>query len=315
MTPPANPQPTPAMLGWAREVVGPVGEPSLLSRTNSLLWRLPGAGGDYVLKHLTDPTSDLDAETALLTALPPDAPFRRPLALRRLADGSALTLAAYLEGPCLADVLATAPAATAEAWAGQWHTMMRLVAARPASGFGKADARGHAEHRTWSDFLHTYLERQRRKAPRLAALRHAAVAEALTGLSAPLDAAAPTPTLLSADVNHRNFLVTAAGLHCVNVPVLWAGDPAACYGEALVHWDGSPGLRRLVALSGAPAWRLHWYAAFHAYVILAFVERFSPEPLADARPWGGRRPLLSLLDRHLAALRASRTTSEETACQ
>ncbi|MCI3934367.1 hypothetical protein [Streptomyces sp. AN091965] len=315
MTPATDPLPTGAMLSWARHVVGPVGEPTLLSRSNSLLWRLPGARGDYVLKHLTDPSSDLEAETALLAALPPHAPFRRPLAVRRLADGSALTLAAYVEGPCLADVLATAPTATAQDWAGQWHAMMRLVAARPASGFGKADARGHAEHRTWSGFLSAYLERQRRKAPRLAALRYAPLAETLTRLRAPLDRAAPVPTLLSADVNHRNFLVTADGLHCVNVPVLWAGDPAACYGEALVHWDGSHGARRLVELSGAPAWRLHWYAAFHAYVILAFVERFSPEPLAEARPWGGRSPLLSLLDRHLTALRASLVLSEETACR
>ena len=90
----------------------------------------------------------------------------------------------------------------------------------------------------------------------------------------------------------------------LNAPVVWAGDAAHPYGEALVHFDQTKLASMFASLASLPAWRLHLYAALNAYIILAYAERFSGTPLEQVRPWGRERPLLVLLDEHLQMLRA-----------
>ncbi|HEX6343764.1 hypothetical protein [Umezawaea sp.] len=297
---------------WVAERLGPTSTPVLLSTSNSRVWRVHDAnGGGFAVKHLLDGSSQPGAERAVRRYLAERGSRRAlpVLALSRNPDGTHLVLAEYVEGPLLAEAFG-GPGPVAE-WAGQLADLLDDVAGIAVTGFGRLSDDLRAPWPTWSSFLLDYLEEQRRKAPALARARHAALHTVLTAAAPLLDAAAPVPRLVAADVNNRNFVIGADGLVCVNLPVLWGGDPAAAHGQSLLHWAGTGGEAVLARRSGAPRWRLHLYAAFHAYVVLAYAERFSPEPLHAVAPWGRTTPLLDLLDRHLAAVDPPRSSAKD----
>lgn len=277
-----------------------------LAGDNSAVWRVQTAHGDFVVKHLTDPTSDLAGETWLGQRVAHTS-FRAVEDAVVLPDETRAVLARYVEGERFDDVLLREDATPEEQrrWADQMHELFAAIARVPVSGFGAPATPGRATAERWSAFLAAYLERQRHKAPRLAGIRYAALAAALARITAALDATVTSPVLVPADVNLRNFLVTGSrSLVVINVPLLWHGDPAEPYGDALIHVDGRQIADRLREHADAEPWRLSFYAAFAAYCVLAYVERFADEPLDKARPWGGRRPLLDILDEHLEVLAA-----------
>lgn len=290
--------PPPDLVSWAHEEIGPIQRATPLSTSNSRVWRAATSSGDWILKHLSDLSSTPEVESFVLAQLR-ERPDVRPIkAFRSCADGSTYLIAEYVHGRTLDECLAAAKPAAAGGWASQLSDLIDAVGRIPVTGFGKVGLGPDglcADHDSWPGFLENYLESQRVKAPRLAELRHDRLRQALVAGRADLAAAAPLPRLVLADVNLRNFVIGTSGLVCCNIPVLWAGDPAASRGEALLHWAGTAGEAVLTSTSGLP----HFYAAFHAYVILAYVERFSPEPLDRATPWGSDTPLLELLDRHL----------------
>jgi len=295
-----------ALRDWAEPVIGPISRSWLLSGSHSRVWRARSASGDWTVKHLQDRSSDARVEAAVLDSLPGAARARRIRALREEPDGSVFVLAPYVPGRTLDEVLPDAEADAARDLAEQVCRIVDAVTAVPVQGYGKVRLeRGGKTLRAgdpdWCAFLARYLERQRHKAPRLAALRHGVLLAALRDLEPRLARAADRPRLLHADVNLRNFVVDETTVTCVNLPVAWSGDPAAVYGEALVHWSGTAGEAVFRRAGRAAGPLLDFYAAFHAYVILAYVERFSPEPLERAAAWGGRTPLLELFDRHVAA--------------
>jgi hypothetical protein len=294
VTPPTD------LLSWAHEEIGPIQRTAPLSTSNSRVWRAATSSGDWILKHLSDLSSTPEVESFVLAELRGRPDVRQIRAFRSCADGSTYLIAAYVHGRTLDECLATAKPPAAGGWASQLSDLIEAVGRIPVTGFGKVRLGPdglRADHDSWPGFLEDYLEGQRVKAPRLASLRYDRLRRALVAARAELAAAAPHPRLVLADVNLRNFVVGSSGLVCCNIPVLWAGDPAASRGEALLHWSGTAGESVLAGTSGL----LHFYAAFHAYVILAYVERFSPEPLDRATPWGSNTPLLQLLDEHLLA--------------
>lgn len=297
---------------WISGHLGPVSEPELISESNSQVWRVRDRRGRrFAVKHLTDRSSRIEAEETVrrLLAARGNRRIRPILARRRNPDGTHYVLTEHLDGRLLADVLdGGGPAA---GWAAQLADLLDAVAGIPVTGFGKLSGDLRAPWPTWSSFLLDYAGEQRRKAPALAEARYAPVKAVLTEAAPLLDAAAPSPLLVAADINNRNFVIGSAGLGCVNLPVLWGGDPAIAYGQALLHWTGTDGEAVLAARCGAPGWLLHCYAAFHAYVILAYAERFAPEPWQVVRPWGRPTPLLDLLDRHLAQARLPRAATKD----
>ncbi|WP_439657632.1 hypothetical protein ACSHWB_35300 [Lentzea sp. HUAS TT2] len=292
--------PPPDLVDWAHAEVGPILHATSLSTSNSRVWKASSASGDWVLKHLDDRSSTPEVESFVLAQLRDRPDVRQIRALMPCADGSTYLIAEYVTGRTLDECLGTAKPAAAAGWAGQLDDLVEAVARIPVTGYGKVRLGPDglcAENDSWPEFLGDYLEGQRVKAPRLAGLRHDRLRRALRAFHTGLVAAAPVPRLVPADVNLRNFVAGPSGLVCCNIPVLWAGDPDAARGEALLHWAGTAG--EPVLRSESPL--LHFYAAFHAYVILAYVERFSPEPLDRATPWGCDTPLLQLLDEHLLA--------------
>ncbi|MFD7714041.1 hypothetical protein ACFV6E_40015 [Streptomyces sp. NPDC059785] len=294
------------MADWIEERLGPgsSGGAVLLSVSNSRVWRIEDATGrSFIAKHLLDPSSMPVTERTVGRLLRERGSRRaRPvLDVRRNTDGTHYVLAEYAEGSPLADVLGTER--TVAPWTEQLCELLRDVGAIEVSGFGKLSGALCAPWRTWSSFLLDYSEEQRLKAPVLASAHHYALDTLLAEAAPLLDAAAPRPRLVAADINSRNFVVGPDGLVNVNLPVLWGGDPTAAYGQALIHWADTDGEEVLFHRSGAPRWLLHLYAAFHAYVILAYAERFTPGPLDSVTPWGRTTPLVELLDRHLAAVR------------
>jgi fructosamine-3-kinase len=286
---------------WVTAHIGQPAEATLLSTSNSTVWRVRAGTAQFVVKHLTDRSSTPETEHEVLRALAGHPRFRRVTAMSRLADGSTAILAGYVPGRLLADALATAAPDEVTAWTGQLRAILAAVNGIPVRGFGPVGAGLTAPDPSWSAFLTRYLDRQRAKAPALSALRGDDLAAHVARVRTALDRAVPEPVLLSADVNNRNFVVGDDGLVCVNMPVCWAGDPACPYGEAVLHWAGTAGADLLAAACGAPAWRLHLYAAYHAYVILAYVERFGDRPLDEAVVWGTEQRVLELFDHHLAA--------------
>ncbi|MEV6823606.1 hypothetical protein [Amycolatopsis sp. NPDC051102] len=299
------------LAGWISGRLGPVSEPELISESNSRVWRVRDRRGrPFAVKHLTDRSSRIEAEETVRRLLAERGNRRvGPILARwRNPDGTHYVLTEHRDGRVLGDALGEAgPVA---GWAAQLADLLDAVAGIPAAGFGKLSGDLRAPWPTWSSFLLGYAEEQRRKAPALAAARYRAVQAVLTEAAPLLDAAAPSPMLVAADINNRNFVIGSEGLVCVNLPVLWGGDPAIAYGQSLLHWAGTEGEAVLARRAGAPGWLLHFYAAFHAYVILAYAERFAPQPWQEVSPWGRPTPLLDLLDRHLAQVRLPRAAAK-----
>jgi hypothetical protein len=296
-----------ALRRWVESTVGAVEEVQPLSFSNNPVWLVRAGGSRYVAKHMRDTSSDAILEQRLLTALAGSSLFRPITAVHPLSGREAFVLAPYLEGRSLDRALADGCCTPdhAERWAEEWAAVMAALASIPVRGYGRSPLDLQASWTTWSGFLHAYLAEQREKGPQLAAERHAQVAALLAAVADELDRAVPAPVLIPGDSNNRNFLVRHDGsLTCMNLPVMWQGDFAKPYGEAMVHGDQTllaERVRERAAAAGIDAWRLHFYAAYHAYVVLAYAERFAPEPLQAVAPWGRVRPLLEILDEHLDA--------------
>jgi protein-tyrosine phosphatase len=290
----------------AEKVLGPAEGWSLTSATNSRVWRVSARGGEFVVKHLTDVSSDARVERDVLAAVGPRR-ARQIIEVASLDDGGHLVVAPYLYGELMADRLKTAPveAALGRDLAGQYRDILASVSALPlrAPGFGRLGSGHRAGHEKWSDALRAYLDEQHRKGPKTSALRHTELAKTLDRLASRLDAECGPPRVIPTDVNSRNFLLTDEGTRLValNFPVVWQGDPVMPFGALQLHLDQTP-IAAALAAGGVPPWRMHFYAAYHAFVICVYVERFEAVRLESASVWGRERPLLDLLDEHLRAL-------------
>lgn len=274
----------------------------LLSDTNSLVWTVTVGDAQWVVKVLTDHTSDAELEHDLLGRLD-EGRARQIATVEQLEGGQSLVLMPYLEGVVLADHLAAVPPdeALARRWAADLTALVGAVASLPleGAGFGRRRYGAAPSHGRWSDFLAAYLEEQRHKGPRTAAIGYERLRDLLQTLAPRLDAACPRPSVVPADLNARNLLVTSQGrLVLLNMPVVWQGDPWAALGELLLHTDGTS-IAEALAAAHHPEWLLHFYAAYHAFVICAYVERFSTEPFDRVPPWGRSRPLAELFREHL----------------
>lgn len=285
---------------------GTVSEVRLVSRSNNAVWRVVAGGAVLAVKEVRDATADPVAEWDLLTRIGAHPRFRPILMVQPGAGcNPPVAVSPYLDGESLDAVLQTRPTdqVPGALWADQLAESFAALGDLHVQGFGRPRAGRGDMFAAWPDFLCWYLDRQGRKAPRIASLRFELLRSVVAGLDDRLRREVRHPTLVSGDVNLRNFLVDTKGnLVCLHTPILWHADPAVPFGEAGVHLDHTTIGNVIWEHCGLPKYRLHLYAAFSAYVILAYVERFSPEPLEVAKTWGGTRPLLEILDEHLAWL-------------
>lgn len=296
------------VLAATKQLLGTIYDIKLLSHTNSVVCLVTTEAGRYVVKEIFDPTIDAFLEKEILHAISADEFFRPILYVQKIEmNRSCLVIAPYIEGTSLDSLTSSGQFSSkhARVWANDIHTILQLVQLVPVSGFGRPRLGKEFEYSTWTDFLERYLQQQCKKAPFLASIRFEHIWSTFNRLRLRLDKHTPLPKLINADVNARNFLVVPPNDHLrlIHMPVLWHGDPAASYGEAVIHFHDTAIAKELMSLCRFPAWRIHFYAAFSAYVILAYVERFGPYPLETALPWGGHRPLLDLLDEHLRELK------------
>ena len=297
---------TEAIEGFA-SLYGHCIEAEQLSTSNNTVYRIRTTSGEFAVKEVADPTVDAQSEQLMLRRLGCQSAFRPVLDVIPIAQNRRfVAVSPYIAGESLDSVLAAGDygEATALQWARQLESMFGLIAGIPAVGFGRAVLGGDPTFKRWSEFLDWYLLRQRDKGPILAKLWFDRLWSAFEHSRDALDDAVPSPRLLSADVNARNYLVVgqARDLVCIHTPILWHGDPAVSYGEAFVHLDSTPIADALRNGCAFPDWRLHFYSAFSAYVILAYVERYDPTPLDQAVAWGGKRPLMRLLAENLLAV-------------
>jgi hypothetical protein len=293
-----------SMRDWLAGVIGELGQITQISTSNNLVWRVDGPDGRYTAKYVIDKSSGFRSEHELLRSLSGHDCFRPSLAIRELPDGGAFVLTPYLPGVSLDQVLLSSrlEPAQVDKLVDCWQRIMGILRSQPANGFGALYAPGGPSMATWPGYLLAQLEEQRIKGPKTALLYYSKLRSAMTSVDDQL-AECVTPALVPADSNNRNFLVAPDGrLVCINLPALWHGHWLKPWGEALVHWDGTALADRVFDLMREHTQLLHFYAAHQAYIILVFGERFSPPPLERLQPWGGRRPLMDILDDHLAKL-------------
>lgn len=287
----------------AEQVLGPTADWRLTSSDHSQVWRVRADGHAWAVKLLTDRSSDADVERWLLAQL--TARHARPIRdIVALPDGNHLVLAPYLDGDLVADRLRRGPVAADEAvrLAGQYRHILDQIAdlPPPEPGYGRLGSGHRAGHPQWTDALRAYLAEQCAKGPAAAALCHPRLAAALDRAATRLNTECGSPRLIATDVNARNFLITAidGDLVALNLPVVWQGDPAMPYGILQLHLDDTA-IAAVLADGPWPRWRIHFYAAYHAFVICVYVERLASVPLQQATPWGRHRPLLDLFTHHL----------------
>ena len=211
----------------------------------------------------------------------------------------------YIEGVSLDKILHEGSYTLAEAtqWSEQLIESFEIVRSIPVIDWGKGIDSESENYSEWYDFLFSYLKEQEKKGPRIADLRYERLVDTINKYQNNIKKEVNSSALVCADVNARNYLITQKReLICIHTPMMWRADPAVPFGDALVHLDNSLFGKCFKNMTRYPAYRTYLYAAFSAYVILAYVERFSTEPLEKALPWGGNRPLLDILDHYLDLL-------------
>ena len=288
-------------------ILGSIHEVELLSQTHNIVCTVVVDRGKYVVKEIHDPTIDVRLEKSILQKIPSNALFRPILHVQRLDNtGSSLVISPYIEGISLDSFISEGNFSVDQArlWANDLHRIFLHLRSLPAQGFGKPTLGKSPDFNSWTRFLALYLNRQKEKAPRLAKMRFKQILDTLERLSQELDSQTPIPRVINGDTNARNFLVVppTCRLCQIHMPNVQYGDPAVPYGEAMIHFYDTPIVDELHNLCRFPRWRLHFYAAFLAYAILAYTENSESSPLEEAVAWGGHRPLLELLDEHLEAL-------------
>ena len=294
---------------WSERVtklIGPILKTEPLSLTNNVVLRVQSRQGDFVVKIVEDRTVDALIEHEVFRCLN-DKFFRASLHVEKLDhEGRMLVVSPFLNGVSL-DIGITDSQFDDDdrrRWALQMHEAMVQISRISVKGFGRPYVNRPPRFRTWTSFLEWYMERQRFKGPRIAGMRYKRIRGAFDRLHKQFDADVLKPTLVPADVNARNFLICTdcAHLRMIHAPIFWHGDPAVPYGEASVHFGHTSMGKHLLRQIDYPAWRVNWYAAFAAYVILVYSERFDITPLDAVRPWGGGPPLLEILDQNLRRL-------------
>lgn len=294
-------------LSIIQQTAGSIEALELISQTHHRVYLVETESGRHAVKEILDPTESPFIEKAVIERLPPNDLFCPISHVQRLkvSEGS-LTIRPYIDGSSLDSVIRKGAYSheQAKAWAGDLHRMFQHLLTIPAEGFGRPTLAGSPRFASWSDYMDAYLNQQRDKASRMAAMRFKPLRECFESLRNKLDEETPVPRVINADPNARNYLVVSPSnrLRQIHMPNIQHGDPAAPYGDAMIHYHGTPILDELLKLSAFPSWRLHFYAAFAAYAILVFCERFNSSPLEEAVPWGVDRPLLELLDENLEAL-------------
>ncbi len=292
-----------------REILGSIHEVELLSQTHNIVYMVVVDRGRYVVKEIHDPTIDVHLEKSILQKIPSNDLFRPILHIQRLDDtGSSLAIAPYIEGTSLDSFISQGRVSVDQGrlWANDLHRIFQHLRTLPAQGFGKPTLVRGPGFDSWTSFLAWYLKRQKEKGPRLAKMRFKQLLGIFESLSQELDSQNPIPRVINGDTNARNFLVVSPTnrLCQIHMPNVQYGDPAVPYGEAMIHFYGTPIVDELHKLCRFPRWRLHFYAAFLAYTILAYTERSESSPLEEVVAWGGHRPLLELLDEHLEVLKS-----------
>lgn len=283
---------------WVAAVAGaPASYVEHLSDRNSQVWRVKAAGEELVVKQLTDRTSDPSVERAVLERLP-SGTSKRVLAVEEVSADEMLVLTTYVRATPLASWLPGASPQERQVVWRQIGTLCAQIAASPVRGAGRVDVGPdgvlHGRHLTWGEFLTDYLARQERKAPETAACYSERLRGALGSVLEPGAAAAEPLCLMSADLNNHNLALGEAGqVVLLNVPLAWAGDPRCALGELTVHWFGTA--QAAQALDGPDGTMVSTYAAFHAFVILAYVESRTDEDTNSALIWGTEHRVVDVL--------------------
>ena len=290
-----------------QQIAGSIEALELISQTHHRVYLAETASGRHVVKEILDPTTRPFIEKAVIDKLAPNDLFCPISHVQRLKESEgSLVIRPYIDGSSLDSVIRKGAFSQEQAkmWASDLHRTFQYLLTVPAEGFGRPTLARSPEFASWTDYLDQYLNRQRDKAPRMAAMRFKQLRDRFESLRNKLDEETPVPHVINADPNARNYLVVSPSnrLRQIHMPNIQHGDPAVPYGDAMIHYHGTPILDELLKLSEFPSWRLHFYAAFAAYAILAFCEQYSSSPLEEAVPWGGDRPLLDLLDENLKAL-------------
>ena len=286
--------------------VGTPSEVCLLSNTNNNVWKASASGASYVVKEVTDPTVDVESEARLLSLINDNKRFR-PMIYHQIAPqtGARIAIYPFLEGQSLDAIdFRNEPTEVVARWADQLHESFELIrTAEQVHGFGRTSVGKSPDWPTWMDFIYWYLDNQATKGPRMAQLRYEVIKSAFDCHAEEIASCVLEPSLVCGDVNLRNYIITPDNnLVCIHSPMLWHGDPAVSYGDAAVHLDSSELGELFIKRGGFPDSRIHLYAAFSAFAILVYIERFGDEPLEKALCWGGMRPLLTILDEHLDKL-------------
>ena len=286
-----------------------VGKPSavaLISDTNNTVWKVSFDKQEFVVKEITDPTVDVESEKRLLELIGDNDRFRPIIHYQSMEQAKTyIAIYPFVEGQSLDTVdFRSVSKNEVEKWAGQLHESFELIRmAENVEGFGRRSMDKKPSYSTWMDFIFWYIENQAIKGPRMAALRYDALRKAFERYASSIQQDVCAPSLVCGDVNLRNYLITPKNdLVCIHSPMLWHGDPAVPYGDAAVHLDSSLLGEQFLSRGGYPAYRIHLYAAFSAFAILVYIERFNDTPLETALCWGGKRPLLEIFDDHLGRL-------------
>jgi hypothetical protein len=264
--------PAPELLAWCEGAVGRVGEATLVSKRNSLVWCIRTQSGSYILKLLRDRSSDLESELRIGRELASDLRFALPVATCELEHGERAVLRAYVEGDPLDAVLASGRYGRTEErrWAVELDVIFRRLATGTADWLRRSRRRRErAVSIVVGSSCWSTRSRNGARRPRMGALRHDAIEASLAEYAPLLDHVVTTPVRIAADVNCGNFVVSIRSdrhLTMVNIPLIWNGDVAHQFGEALMHLDGTgvdhePRSRAEPAFGGR---RLDLYAAFNA---------------------------------------------------
>lgn len=277
-----------------------------LSGTNNPVWRVKCSSNEYVVKEIRDKSVDIVSEQTFLSQLNDTERFRQILTCCHDEDeGIYVAVYPYINGESFDKVVNDDNYSQFQAklWADQIETTFNCIRSQSVERFGKRDSNKNPQYNRWMDFVYDYLENQKSKGPIMATYKYDELLDVFKKYEDRIDGEVLRPSLVCGDCNLRNYIVDNKGnLICIHTPMLWHADPALPYGDLMVHLDQTNILTYLINPLNYPEYRLHLYAAFSAYAILVFTERFSKLDLKDAKPWGRKRSLIEIFNEHISCL-------------
>lgn len=268
------------------------------SATNDV-YLISSESGKFILKVIdASKRIDEDVDSILLSKLKTKY-FRKLIRSYELKDEKQALLLEYLDGEILADIFKDGKPVPNNLFS-QFQGFISEIASVKTKGYGAINHNLEAAFPSWKSFVDFKLKQYISSLENNSSLGKDYVGKMETFSS---QISLEKPTLVPADVNLSNFLITEkADLKVLDIGVYISGDKLLPYGLLLAHsWNSDLANKILEKFSEFKS-RLHFYACLEMLAIMSLTRKNYPERLNTIKPFGQKNKAIDIFKENLEYL-------------